>query len=135
MVCIHCSGDTQVTNSRHQKRTNQIWRRRQCVICKSLFTTQETADFDTAWRVRDLTGRLQPFSRDKLFLSLFVSCQHRKTALKDAGGLSATVIAKLQSIAKESIIDRRDIIQIATLALNRFDKAASTHYQAFHRDT
>jgi transcriptional regulator NrdR family protein len=84
------------------------------------------------WRVRGITGSLQPFSRDKLLLSLFVSCQHRKTALEDAAGLTETIIAKLGEHAKDAVIGYRDIAQVAQVALNRFDKAASTHYQAFH---
>jgi transcriptional regulator NrdR family protein len=121
-----------VTNSRHQKRSNTIWRRRQCLRCKSVFSTREMADYAIVWRVRGVTGHLEPFSRDKLLLSLFVSCQHRKTALADAAGLVDTVIAKLASYAHDGVVRNKDIIQVAQVALNRFDKAASVHYAAFH---
>jgi transcriptional repressor NrdR len=132
MVCIHCHGDTQVTNSRPQKRNNQIWRRRQCLRCKSIFSTHESADFPSIWRVRGVTGSLEPFSRDKLLVSLFVSLQHRKTALKDAGALADTVISKLSDHVTDAVISGQAIAQVAQVALNRFDKAASTHYGAFH---
>jgi transcriptional regulator NrdR family protein len=132
MVCVHCYGDTQVVNSRPQKRNNNIWRRRVCLRCKSIFSTHESADYSSIWRVRAVTGVLEPFSRDKLLLSLFVSLQHRKTALTDAAGLAETAISKLQEHATDAVISYKDIIQVSQVALNRFDKAASTHYQAFH---
>ncbi len=78
-------------------------------------------------------GDLQPFSRDKLLLSLYRSCQHRLTALADAGGLTDTIIKKAPAQVTDGVITRRLLAQTAQVALNRFDKAASVHYQAFHR--
>jgi transcriptional regulator NrdR family protein len=111
---------------------NQVWRRRECSKCKAVFTTEETAQYESAWSVRAKSGDLQPFLRDKLFLSLYKSCQHRKTASSDASALADTIIKKLVPQIKDGMIDRRLISQVAEVALNRFDKAASTHYQAFH---
>src|SRR5579872_3157022 len=48
MNCIYCGGRTEVTNSRRQKRNNQVWRRRQCLKCKTVVTTQETIDYSSA---------------------------------------------------------------------------------------
>lgn len=132
MVCIHCGDKTHVTNSRQQKRSNQVWRRRQCLTCQAVFTTEETALYEAAWLVRSSGGELQPFSRDKLFLSLYKSCAHRKTALGDAAGLTETVIRKLGREVQAGTLSRSLIIQTAQVALNRFDKAASSSYAAFH---
>jgi transcriptional repressor NrdR len=133
MVCIHCGSETQVTNSRPQKRSNQVWRRRQCVKCQAVFTTSETAQYEAAWAVKGKTGSPKPFSQDKLFLSLHKSCGHRKTALSDAKGLTETIINKLPVHIVDGTVSSHDIVQVAQVALNRFDKAASTHYQAFHK--
>jgi transcriptional regulator NrdR family protein len=133
MVCLHCSGKTSVTNSRPQQRSNQVWRRRQCRKCNAVFTTTETAQYGGAWAVRGKSGHLSPFSRDKLFLSLYKSCGHRKTALNDAGALADTVIKKLAGLVSGGKIESKAITQVVQVALNRFDKAASSHYQAFHR--
>ncbi|HEY5442499.1 MAG TPA: ATP cone domain-containing protein [Candidatus Saccharimonadales bacterium] len=86
----------------------------------------------TAWAVRHPSGRIEPFSRDKLLLSLYKSCEHRKTALSDAGSLTDTVMHKLREPAGNGIVDSRQIAQAAQVALNRFDKAASVSYKAFH---
>jgi transcriptional regulator NrdR family protein len=133
MVCYICGGDTQVTNSRHQRRTNHVWRRRACVLCDAVFTTIESIDYTKSLSVRSANARdLEPLSRDILLLSLHKSLGHRPTALSDAGGLCATIIAKLTSQAVDGIIETSAIAQTALVALSRFDKLAAQHYQAFH---
>lgn len=132
MVCIQCGAQTRVTNSRPQKRSNRVWRRRECLQCRAVFTTEEVAQYAAAWQVRGPKG-LKPFSRDKLFLTLYKSCGHRKTALADAAGLSETIIGKLAAAVSNGTIESRQIAQISLVALNRFDAAAATHYQAFHK--
>jgi hypothetical protein len=34
---------------------------------------------------------------------------------------------------RDGSLERSDISRVALVALNRFDKAASVHYQAFHK--
>lgn len=133
MVCIQCGGETAVSNSRHQKRLNQVWRRRLCKSCGSVFTTEESADYAGSWAVQSHSGTISPFSRDKLLLSLHRSLQHRKSALNDASALTDTVIKKLSNSIKEGRLESQQIKQAAQVALNRFDKAASVHYAAFHK--
>jgi transcriptional repressor NrdR len=133
MVCLHCGAKTHIANSRSQKKTNQVWRRRQCLNCAAVFTTEETADYSGAWRVEAGSGHVEAFERDKLFLSLYKACGHRKTALSDASGLTDTIIAKLLAAAPGGVINRTQISQISQVALNRFDKAASSYYAARHR--
>lgn len=132
MVCIQCGSKTQVINSRHQKRANQVWRRRQCRECGSVFTSEESAAYSASWAIQSSSGGLKPFSRDKLLLSLHRSLQHRKTALEDAGGLTDTVMKRLSEAVTDGVIDNRTVVNIVQVALNRFDKAASVHYAAFH---
>ena len=131
MVCVHCGGKTAVINSSRQQRSNQVWRRRQCHDCGAIFTTTEGADHGATWLVRDKRG-LQPFSRDKLFLSLQRSCQHRRQSVEDAAALTDTIIKKLPQHLSNGAIDRQDIVNLAEVTLNRFDTAASVHYRAFH---
>lgn len=74
----------------------------------------------------------QPFSRDNLFLSIYDSLKHRKTALGDATALTDTTWTKLVPVFVEGSIERQDIVDIVSSTLERFDHAAATHYQAFH---
>lgn len=132
MVCVHCRSDTQVINSRLQKKANQVWRRRKCGTCGAIFSSREVAQYELVWLVRS-NKALQPFNRDKLLLSIYASCQHRPSALSDASALTETVINKLLFNATAGVLEAAAIAQTVQVALNRFDKAASVHYQAFHR--
>lgn len=132
MVCIHCGQKTQVINSRLQQRANQIWRRRACLGCRAVFTTLESADYSAAWLVKGLSGSLTPFSRDRLFLSLYASCKHRQAAVNDAGALADTIRRQLLPQVRDGVVTARAITAAAQVALDRFDRAAAVHYQAFH---
>ncbi len=134
MVCVQCGGKTTVENSRPQVRTNQIWRRRQCQNCYTVFTTEESINYEGTWRVKYPNGSLEPFLRDKLFVSVLRSCEHRNTALSDAQGLTDTIIKKVLPQVSDGAIDNTTIFQITQVALNRFDTAASVHYTAHHRN-
>jgi transcriptional repressor NrdR len=109
-----------------------VWRRRQCLSCGAVFTTEETAHYPLSWLVKQRSGTLEPFQRDKLFVSVYNSCQHRKTALTDAGSLTDTIIGRLLSQSKGGMLDYQVILQTAQVTLARFDKAAAVHYQANH---
>jgi transcriptional regulator NrdR family protein len=134
MVCIYCEGKTRITNSRPQKRLMQTWRRHQCLNCDAIFTTIETVDLTTSLTVRS-GGHLEPFSRDKLFLSIHNALGHRENAVEDASAITATVITKLRTQAQNSLLEIMDIIQSAYETLNRFDKAAAVQYSAYHKLT
>ena len=132
MVCIYCGSKTQVINSRHQRRANQTWRRRECTNCQAIFTTEEQAKLSEHWLVEHKNGKFQPFNRDILFLSLYESVKHRKKAVKEASELTNTVTNKLSNAITDGKVSTESISQICLVVLNRFDKAAATSYEAFH---
>jgi transcriptional repressor NrdR len=134
MVCTYCGAETQVRNSRHQKHTNTVWRRRKCCKCHKIFTTIEQVDYEKAWIVFYPADRQAPFIRDKLLISLHKSLQHRPTALSDAQGLTATIIGTLQLQHQTSIVTATVIATLCLGTLQRFDRAAATMYQVYHAD-
>ena len=133
MVCIYCGGKTTVTNSRPQKRLGQVWRRRQCVVCQAIFTTNEAIDLTTSLVVRS-QGHTAPFSRDKLFISIFRAVGHRKQPINDAGALTDTVLAKCRLKAVSAALAPSDIVSVAMEVLQRFDNAAAVQYIAYHQN-
>ena len=114
-----------------QKKLNTVWRRRKCAD-GHVFTTLEAADYASQWLIRGTNKRLTAFSRDKLFVSLLGSLQHRKTALNDASALADIIIQKLRAEITDGVTDTTTVARTAQVALNRFDKVASVHYQAMH---
>lgn len=131
MVCIYCSNETRVTNSRSQKRTNGVWRRRTCTACGTTFTSVEEPDLAGSIVVKS-QEQLQAFQRDKLFLSIYDSLKHRKTALADATALTDTVLSKLHPNMKNAVVTKTIIFEAVLITLKHFDNAAVTHYRAFH---
>jgi transcriptional repressor NrdR len=131
MVCVYCSSETKVVNSRHQKKANQVWRRRECQSCGAVFTTLEGVDATQALRFQN-AKHSEPFSRDKLLLSVYDSLRHRKTATEDATALTGTIMTGLYAFIQNATIQRDAVVEITATVLERFDKAAATSYRAFH---
>jgi transcriptional regulator NrdR family protein len=90
----------------------------------------ETVKADLSIRVSKNTG-LEPFAYEKLFLDVYDSISHRKTAQMDAKQLSATIISKLIP-CRTGVLKSSEIKATALEVLKRFDKAGATHYKAHH---
>lgn len=132
MVCIYCNFNTSVTNSRLQKRSNSVWRRRSCSNCQNVFSTKEIIDLTQAVRMELRSGELAPFDSYNIFISLHECLKHRDQPINDATHLLNTVISTLLK-QKQTIITRNEIINTVVKILKRFDKASAVSYQAFHK--
>ncbi len=132
MVCIYCNSETQVVNSRLQRRANQVWRRRKCLACKSVFSSLERADLARSLAFRTSQNAIRPFSRDILFISVYEALKHRKQAVSEAGALTDTILGKLRKLIKDGSVGRQEVVSVTQTILKRFDKAASVQYGAFH---
>lgn len=128
MVCIYCGSKTKVTNSRSSGKGT--WRRRECLECGAIVTTREQIDLEGALRVQRRDGSLEPFSRDKLFLSVHDSLSHRKSALEDAKGLTDTVLARLSELNEVGVVDIDLLADTASSVIQRYDQAAGVFYKA-----
>jgi len=132
MNCLYCGAGTKVINSRSQKRSNHTWRRRQCTNCKHVFTSIELPDLATSFVFLPSSGQVEPFCRDKLFLSVYNSLGHRKDALEASTSLTDTILSRLLKATDGSAIGRTKLIDAATEVLKSFDKAAAVQYSAYH---
>lgn len=132
MVCIYCGSATQVINSRHQKRLNQVWRRRRCVRCGAVFTSHEAVDLGATLRVSQESGSLAPFDQTALLISIYECCRHRATAIADASALLQTILGQLRPHITDGIIKRSAIAATSYEVLKRFDIPAATMYKAYH---
>lgn len=132
MVCAYCNGKTEVINSRHQKRVNQVWRRRHCLNCGATFSTHEQTAYDSVWRVQTKDASLTPFHKQKLFIELYKACEHRPNALDDATALTDTIVGLLRQHATRGLLESHDIALTSHQVLKNFDKAAAVYYEARH---
>lgn len=134
MVCPYCGSKLAVSNSRPQKRTNSVWRRRHCPQCHNVFTSIEQIDPVYAWVYQGSKKAPESFQRDILFISVYEALKHRKTADRDATALTETIIRQL-SRDGYPIKKRAAIVAATHGVLARFDQAAAIHYQAYHPAT
>lgn len=132
MVCVYCGAKTKVNNSRHQKKPNQVWRRRICLNCSAMFSTLELPDLQRSLSVKHNDGRLAPFNRDKLFVSVYFSCGHLKDAVDAANALTGTVISKLLKQSESALVDSQTIAKITQDTLKHFNQPAAAQYQAYY---
>jgi|SRR5579862_9648841 len=131
MVCVYCGSETKVTNSRLQKRNNQVWRRRQCVVCQAVFTTHESIELESALSV-DKKGRSEPFLPDLLLKELMMSLNHRKDVYTASRELLGTVVRRLLSLTQKPLYKPADISKTTAEVLKRFDKRAYLRYVSDH---
>lgn len=136
MVCIYCGTETEISNTRNQKRTNTKWRRRNCPKCKAVLTTIEAFDLSKAISVTsNKSSQSTPFLRDKLLLSVYNCCKHLDNPLQTATDLSNTVISKLLPQVADACLSDLQIRQTVAEVLSNFDKPAHTQYCAYHPES
>ena len=131
MVCIYCDGETKVTNSRLQKRNNQVWRRRQCLRCQSVFTTHEQIELQLALSV-ERNGRNEAFEPGLLLNELVVALSHRKDVYTASEELLAAIVRKLLTLPQKPLFKTSDISKTTASILKRFDRRAYLRYFADH---
>lgn len=131
MICIFCAKETKVTNSRPKKKSPSIWRRRQCESCKAIFSTREKPNLSLSIKVQNSSGNLEPFSEDKLFLSIKDSLSHRKGSLSHSRQLTDTVVSRLL-LKSSGQITRSEIVTVTYKIIRRFDRPAATYYKSHH---
>ena len=78
-------------------------------------------------------GHVEPFSRDKLLISMYDSLKHRKSAVADASALVDTVLGKVFKASAGPTIKRDLLTNIAANTLKQFDKPAQVHYLAYFK--
>jgi transcriptional regulator NrdR family protein len=131
MVCIYCTSETEVFNSRPQKRSNQTWRRRRCLRCQAAFTTLESVDYTNVLRVQ-AQGVYRPFLSDLLYTEVLLALSDRKNAYMEARELTNTIIKNLMQLPSHPLFRPSDISLAAATVLERFDKRAWHRFAAEH---
>jgi len=131
MVCIYCGGETKVVNSRLQRRNNQVWRRRQCLVCQSVFTTHEAVELESALSVvKD--GQNTPFTPDLLLKELMTALSHRKDVYMASREVLGTIVRNLLALPQKPQFEPADISKTTGEVLKRFDRRAYLRYLADH---
>ena len=87
MKCPYCGySEDRVLDTREQKEGEVIRRRRECLKCKSRFSTVETLSLSFPYVVKK-DGRREPYSKEKVLKGLQAACQKRPVSLAQLEGI------------------------------------------------
>lgn len=139
MKCLFCEilrkqSKTEVINSRRGKDGKEVWRRRQCLVCKEIFTTTEHFSYDSLFVVKRNLSRKR-FVYEKLFASILNAISAGKG--RDQGDdamlakrLTKEIIQKLFTI-KSKYISTKDIMRAAHTILEKEDIFFALRYAMY----
>src|SRR5437899_2313089 len=110
MKCPFCrQTNTEVYNTRNTKFHSEIWRRRRCLDCSQAFTTYESPNLGLLKVISH--NRLYPYSRAKLFSSIYMSFVDGSGQAGDIDAVTSTIEAKLLDLSEPEITPKQ-IVQI-----------------------
>ena len=118
-------------NSRGQKRSNQVWRRRRCLSCKAVFTSHEAIDYSSALLVSRPKGT-EPFIEDLLYNDILKALKGRRDRLSAAREVTSTVIKALLKQPEKPLYEPQKISRLAGGVLSRLDRQAYLRFVSEH---
>lgn len=135
MHCPHCgTKNMQVKNSRETKGGAAIWRRRQCVKCKKIFSTYESIGLDFLV-VEKRNGKRTRYLSHKFFASLYDAARSGKNVDRgDAAMLAHEVLLVIEKhilLSQKEVIKTKELVDLATDALETRDLGACYRYASF----
>jgi transcriptional regulator NrdR family protein len=108
-----------------------VWRRRECVVCQSVFTTHESVELESALSV-SINGQNTPFMPDLLLKELMLALQDRKDVYTASREVLGTIVRKLLALPQKPLYQPQDISKTTADVLKRFDRRAYLRYLANH---
>jgi transcriptional regulator NrdR family protein len=131
MDCIYCGKNTKVTNSR-SRGAYETWRRRACKGCKALVTSIEQVRLDDSLKVAKRNSKIEPFVRDKLFLSIYRSVDHLDKPVFVSTHLTNNVLRHILKLKPlNPVVSSANIADITAKVLKNYNAAASVRYLSF----
>lgn len=125
---------TDVINSRKGKDGEEVWRRRQCLVCQEVFTTTERFSYDSLFVVKRNLSRKR-FVYEKLLASILNAISAGKG--RDQGDdamlakrLTHESIQKLFSL-KSKYISTKDIMRATHAVLEKQDAFFALRYMMY----
>ena len=131
MKCPFCAhSEDKVLDTRVQK-DGGIRRRRECLSCKSRYSTLETVVLSYPFVIKK-DGRREPFSKEKLLKGLQAACQKRPVSLAQLDAvverISSWVITRGENEISAKLIGRRLMAE-----LKQLDDVAYIRFASFYK--
>jgi transcriptional repressor NrdR len=134
MKCPYCGhNQDRVLDTREQREGEQIRRRRECLQCKSRFSTIEVLSVAYPLIVKK-DGRREPFSREKVLRGVQAACQKRPISLAQLEALveklSNWLVQRGEKETSSQLIGRKIMSELRGLDDVAYVRFASV-YQTF----
>jgi transcriptional repressor NrdR len=101
--CPRCGrGDNKVIDSRAGRDGDVIRRRRECLSCRSRFTTYERIEEELPLVVKR-DGRREPFDRQKILAGILKACEKRPVSYDAIQGVVDSLEAEFQASGEKEI--------------------------------
>jgi transcriptional repressor NrdR len=131
MKCPFCGhSEDKVLDTRVQK-DGGIRRRRECLSCKSRYSTHETVMLSYPFIIKK-DGRREPYSKEKLVRGMQASCQKRPVSLAQVEAaverISAWLITRGEGEVSSKVIGRRVMAE-----LKQLDDVAYVRFASVYR--
>lgn len=133
MLCPFCqSVNVAVVDSRSRDEGTSIWRRRECLKCGKRFSSRERIDFSYLSVVKG-NGEKEPFSREKILMSIFKSIGKREIPEEK---LEKAVDEITQEIHKngKAEINSSSIGELVLEKLRKLDPTAYIRFASVFKD-
>lgn len=135
MKCPYCGhNEDRVLDTREQKDGEVIRRRRECLQCKSRFSTIENLSLVYPYVIKK-DGRREPFSREKILKGLQAACQKRPVSLAQIESIvdriGIWIINRGEKEIPSKLIGRKVMNEIRQLDDVAYVRFASV-YRNFH---
>jgi transcriptional repressor NrdR len=132
MFCPYCkSAKTKVIDKRASEENTAIRRRRECIKCKSRFTTYETAFLDML--VLKSSGKKQNFDRNKLKRGIVKACENRPVGSKEIERIVNDIEFKLRQMHQIEI-KSKTIGDLVMESLKKVDAVAFVRFASYYKD-
>ena len=130
MKCPSCGCEkSTVIDSRPFDENNSIKRRRECLGCRTRFTTYEVIDQMNPFVIKK-DGSREIFDKNKLLTGLYKACEKRPVNAKE---VADDIEAQIQSSMKSEIPSTR-IGELAMERLKELDPVAYVRFASVHRE-
>ncbi len=132
MYCPFCNAnDTKVNDSRVMRETNQVRRRRECLICKERFTTYETAELSLPSVIKR-DGRRDHFNEEKLRAGILRALEKRPVGLEYIENAIGHILHKARASGEREIASQQ-IGEWVMNELRNLDQVAYVRFASVYR--
>lgn len=127
MKCPSCGhSNDRVLDTREQKDGQSIRRRRECLHCKTRFTTVETLSLSLPYVIKK-DGRREPFNREKILNGIQAACQKRPIGQAQVESLVDRISLWVSALGEREVATRligervmRELLTLDDVAYVRF---------------